>query len=246
MPVLNQGGQFATSTQARNLEVKHLKLFSDLVDAWDKVHLAKRDIDNNGAASIFKKDLNNKHIKKLIPLTGKWTQRQWKYEKIPNGKASIFEFPIRTGDWLNPQKFLYIKQVRDNMNAERTGVWDSRSQLNARTGCVCDQKIGFIPLIIWAVVAIAAAFTADSIVDELNTTTEEQAELTTVTNNFCTDNQLTPEQCQALLQQQTEATNDDGGIPWIKISLLAGGGWLAYNWLAPKVKSYAEKRKSAA
>lgn len=238
MPVLNNAGQFAaTATQARNLETMHLRLFNNLVNSWEKYHLAKLDIANRPAGTPFKNNLLTAHTSKLIPITGRWMARQQKYESIPGSNAKFTEFPIKTIDWLDPAKFTYLKSLRDKMDKEKT-----------------IQGMGFIPLLIWGIIAIVASFSAVQIVDEMNTTTEEQANLTTVTNNFCVDNQLTPEQCSALLAQQTAATTNSDGFPWIKVLLFGGAALLlmpkvrerATNYVKSKANNYVRKRIEAA
>jgi len=117
-----------------------------------------------------------------------WYTRQLKYEKAGAPKEYILK-----DDWLNPAG---NKRLNDLLKK-----WDKQG-----------EGIGFIPLIIWAVVAIAGFFTAEEIVDELNTTTEEQTALINTSQDICTKNNFTPEECKAFMTQQTEAVQSPGGM----------------------------------
>jgi hypothetical protein len=108
------------------------------------------------------------------------------------------------------------------------------------------KGIGFIPLIIWAVLGIVGLFTAESVVDELNNTAAEQKELIDASTKFCADNNLTPEQCKELLSEQTQAVKDEGGgIMDIFGKLLLFGG-LAYVTVQFVIPAFSDKKKQSA
>lgn len=81
--------------------------------------------------------------------------------------------------------------------------WDSKG-----------EGIGIIPIIAWAIVALVGFFTADQIVDELNTTTQEQGELIQTTQEYCKLYNLNAEECKKILIEQNKAVNppDSGGL----------------------------------
>ncbi|HEY6435464.1 MAG TPA: hypothetical protein VIY47_02660, partial [Ignavibacteriaceae bacterium] len=91
------------------------------------------------------------------------------------------------------------------------------------------------PLIIWAVVAIIGFFTADEIVDELNTTTEEQTELMNASDKICKDHNFNTEECkQFMVQQNTAVANPSSGFLGITPGKLLLGAGVAYAFINRK------------
>jgi hypothetical protein len=77
------------------------------------------------------------------------------------------------------------------------------------------QGIGFIPLLIWAVIALAGFFTAYKVTDELNTTTQEQEQLINATDSICQKYKFSPEECNKFMTDQTKQVSeksDSGGL----------------------------------
>lgn len=95
--------------------------------------------------------------------------------------------------------------------------------------------------LVWAIVVLVGFFTAAKIVDDMNTTAEEQAELVNATADFCKKNNLSPEDCKLMLKQQTQSLSDanatslGGGI--VKYLLIAAALYFGYTIIAPKFKS---------
>lgn len=82
---------------------------------------------------------------------------------------------------------------------------------------VSGEATGFLPLIIWGIIAIVALFTADDIVKQVDSSTAQQKALVDSTNQLCKDQGLNTEDCKKLLadQQQTIQTteaNQGGGF----------------------------------
>lgn len=205
---MNLTGAKPTAQQVAQLEAAHKNLFAALVQAAEfRIALARKF----GLKSKQFLDFN----KLYVPQVKKFLDRQIKLEvgaKIP---------PI-----------IPVKTVADLINSffASTGVEVLKKKLREydREG----KGIGFIPLIIWAVIAVAGMFTADSIADEINTTAEEQKELVDSTKDFCQANNLTPEQCRAIWQEQQQTIQDSGGgFPWL---LLLGLG-VAAAIIVPKI-----------
>lgn len=230
--VLEHAAQQASSAQVRALETAHKKLFSYLVDAWDKYHTGRADLylpnGQYNSASKYTPTRLNAYAQRLIPLTNKWRMRQAKFEAVPNSNTQITAVPISNQSFVTPAGFAVLKAARNQMNREQQ-----------------TSGIGFIPLIIWAVIAIVAAFTAVEVTDEMNNTAEEQADLLVESNNFCTSQNLTPEQCLQVQQQAQEATETSAVGSAVKWGLLAVGGFFAVKYLAPEIKKRYGKKEAA-
>lgn len=83
------------------------------------------------------------------------------------------------------------------------------------------KQLGFIPLLIWAVIAIVAAFTAYEIVNETTTTAQEKADLLKQTESTLKELNIPPSQAAAIITStQQQATETGGGI----FSNVTGGG----------------------
>lgn len=139
----------------------------------------------------------------------RWYKRQVKLEKGGATKEGIAENDL----------FTYNGNIKLRALAKK---WDAQG-----TG------IGFIPLLIWAVVAIIGFFTADEIVDELNTTTEEQQALIEASDKICKEHNFNTEECkQFMVQQNTAVANPSSsflGITPMKLALGAGVAYVVIN-----------------
>lgn len=221
--VLEHAAQQASSAQVRALEAAHKKLFSHLVDAWDKYHRGYADLylpnGQYNSKSIYSPARLSAYAQKLLPLTTKWRARQAKFEKVPNSNTQITAFPISTQSFVTPSGFAVLKSARDKMDKEHK-----------------TSGIGFIPLIIWAIIAIVTAFTAVEVTDELNNTAEEQATLLQESNNFCTAQNLTPEQCLKLQQNVQESTETSAVGSAVKWGLVGLAAFFGIKYLAPEIK----------
>lgn len=95
--------------------------------------------------------------------------------------------------------------------------------------------------LVWAIVVLVGFFTAAKIADDMNSTADEQAELVNATSDFCKKNNLSPADCKAMLQQQTQAITDsnDSGIfgSVIKYGLILAAVYAGYKIIAPKFQS---------
>jgi hypothetical protein len=83
--------------------------------------------------------------------------------------------------------------------------------------------------LIWAVVWIIGFFTAEKVVDDLTTTTQEKEELMKTTQDTCAKLNLTKEQCAAMISQtQSEASSGTGIGDMIKMGLYVLLGYGVY------------------
>jgi len=156
-----------------------------------------------------KNDTYQNYAKFIWKLWQSWYARQLKYEKAGAQKEYILK-----DDWINDVTKLEALAKK----------WDAAG-----------KGIGFIPLIIWAVVAIAGFFTAEEIVDELNVTNEEQESLIKTSQEICEKNNFSPAECKAYITQQTEAVQSGGAAGgYGKYLMLAGLAFLAYTYISKK------------
>jgi len=156
----------------------------------------------------------------VYKLGNSWYDRQIKLEKGGATKEGILKNDLWTFEGNKKLKALAKK-------------WDASG-----------EGVGFIPLLIWAVVAIIGFFTADQIVDELNTTTEEQNELIKTSDEICTKYKFNAEECKAFMTEQTTAVTDSGGggmfsgiFKWVLI------GGVAYIVWTNKDKIFSSTKK---
>lgn len=169
------------------------------------------------------KDLEKAHKQQLVNLLQAIAFRKMLYSKTFDGKTGKYSEPWKKyadlvwklwSSWYARQKKL------EKGGATKEGIIDTdwntqagQKKLKAlakkwdQTG---EGVMGFIPLLIWAAVAIAGFFTADEIVDELTTTTEEQSELINTSKDFCTKYNLNAEECKQFMVQQNTAVKSEG------------------------------------
>lgn len=196
-----------TEAQVRTLELAHKGQFVNLVVAnrlW--VNLLPR---LKGKAKTSKEYVSLLAFGKVIAnLAGKWYVRQRDLEvrggipSTPSNLVSLF---------LDPAKATALEA-------------QAKTYLNPKTDSKLPTTIGIIPLIIWAVIAIVAAFTAYEIIDETNTTAEEKADLMKQTQKTLQDLNITgPEAAAIIANTQAQASDNSGGLSGsiMKIGLLA-------------------------
>jgi len=201
------GAKSITKEQVAKLEAAHKNLFVQLVLAA----ILRRNL-------LLKFGKDSKQFKQFNRLfwirVTKFVTKQRRYES--KGIPRIME----TGDLL------------DAFNT-REGL--DKLMLVAKEYDKEGKGIGFIPLLIWGVIALVGMFTADSIVDETTNTAEEIQKMTDSTNQFCKDNNMTPDDCRKIMQEQIETTKSEGGffsgiMKWI---LIAAAAFFGFKYLVP-------------
>lgn len=187
-----------TEQQIKKLEEAHKKALANLLQAIKFRYILYTKFGSNSKAWRNYADM-------IWKLWQNWYNRQKKYEQ-----AGVSKENIDKNDWLTPTGQKKLEALLNKWDTGRT------------------QGIGFVPLLVWAVIALAGFFTADQIVDELNTTAEEQQELITTTKNYCQEFNLDAEQCKQFMTQQQSAINPpDSGFSGIgKMIFLVGIGFL--------------------
>lgn len=160
----------------------------------------------------------------FVPLVNKWVEREVKYE-VQNLKQGVKGI-IATGDLVTADFYLSASLPKLALLVKK---WNADKTTSG---------MGFIPLLIWAVVAIIGFFTAQTIVDDLTTTTEEKESLLRTTQQTAKDLGLTPEQAAGLITQtQAEASAGTGLGDTVKtIAVLA-----ALAFIVPPLLAKANK-----
>lgn len=158
---------------------------------------------------------------KFSKLVKSWVGREVKYERalIKKGIYGI----IATGD-LDVNDFFYSASLpKLDMLVKK---WDAEPKTQ--------QGTGFIPLLIWAAIALIGYFTVTEVVDDLTTTTQEKAELMESTKKTAQELGLTPEQAAGIISQtQAEASQGSGLGDTVKWGIAA----VAAAFIVPKLFS---------
>lgn len=191
----------ATKEQIQKLEEEHKKQFYNLVMANNYYLWLGKQFASMSPAQ--QKAVQN-YANVFARLTQIWKQRQKTLEK-----AGVPKFEPHFG---NPAYQVQLNAMLKDMLKPIQGiVTNPATGQNAATGI--SGRIGIAPIIIpliWGISAIAALFTANQIVDELNNTAQERAELVSATSNSCKDLGITPEQCAQLITttQPSDTTSE--------------------------------------
>ncbi len=173
-----------TEAQIRALEKAHKQQLVNLLQAIRMRYIIYQKLGKDSPEW-------RKYADMIWNMWKNWYARQKKYEK--SGGVEIEN--IAQDDWLTPEGLKKLKAL--------SVKWDKSGQ----------GVMGFIPLIIWGVIALAGMFTAYEITDELNTTTEEQTQLIETTNKYCTDHNLDKAECQKFMtEQNTAVASPDSGM----------------------------------
>jgi len=198
------GSTKPTEAQIRELEKAHKEQFVLLVRVaklWQEM-----------AKSFAKFPDSDPRKKALIeygdffkPRLVRWLKLQYRLEKAGVPKMGLSPTSILM--WLDPKQMPKLESLAKQIDQEGKGI----------------SGVGFIPLIIWGVIALIGAFTAVEVTDELNTTAEEKEELLSETAKRCKELNLTGDACSKLISQtQAEASSGGfGGLTMIMMLALA-------------------------
>jgi len=200
----------ATQAQVKALDAAMMDLFYHLVSAASfRIAIASKYGMNSAQ---FKK-----YNSVFVSIVRKWVLREVKYERQllkKHIKGIISSGDLIVTDFYTMGKLPKLISLLKKWNADKT-----------------QSGIGFIPILVWAVIALAGFFSATVIVDDLTTTTQERAELLRVTQQTARDLGLSPEQAQALIMDtQKEATKSSGGLGDTVTNIALGLGVLFVGW----------------
>lgn len=184
-----------TEQQILNYEIAHLTQFVTLVIAnnlW---------LSMPGQYGFNPKDNTTAKYKAwfdygvtIKKLAVSWSKRQYKLESIKDSKVQ----PL-------------LKYAGDFLNANKRAELNKAALSIVKPGTKPPDGIGFIPLLIWAVIVLVAALSAAYIVDELTTTAEEKTELMNQTQVTLKALNIPPEKAAEIISQtQAEASEKKG------------------------------------
>ena len=211
----------ATEQQIKDLEKALTQQFFNLVQgARFRINLARLG-DPTKPLSANEQFVNYSNV--LQTLVDSWLRRETKYEVqlLKHGIKGL----VSSGD-LKRNDFFYAESLpKLDMLVKK---YDAQKGI---------QGIGFIPLLIWAVIAISGFFTAKEIADDFTTTTQEKEQLMTTTAQTCKELGLSPEQCNAMISQtQSEAGSGGGLLDKLLLfgAIVLGGIFIVPNLISSK------------
>lgn len=201
-PTEKQVREFETAhkLQLANLAIANFTFLNVMLPYASKLKLQK-DYKTNTIAQRKVKAVQD-YGKFLATMLGKWYARQLMIER--KAGAGVQKMPT---DLLS----LFFSKKNERKLAD----------LVKKMFDTPPAQLGFIPLLIWAVIAIVAAFTAYEIVNETTTTAQEKSDLLKQTEKTLKDLNIPPAQAAAIITStQQQATETGGGI----FSNVTGGG----------------------
>lgn len=210
--------------QVRQIEAAHKALYVDLVLAnklW--ISLLPKIKGKSKTSKEYIAIMALAH--KIAQLAANWYVRQRAFEtkaKVPAVSKDILRYFLQPAN----QKQL-VEQAKAYLDPTKSS--------NAILGIF---GLGIIPLIIWGIILIVAAFTAYEITDQLNTTAEEKADLLKQTTATLKDLNITGPQAAAIItstQEQAGGSGSDSGFGFGKLLMWGAIGFGAYElFLKPK------------
>lgn len=192
-----------TEAQVRKFEFDHNAQFAYLVLAnqlWlslpGKYGFDPKKTNTKQYAAWYKMG------KKIAELAGKWGERQIKLENIKDSKvpkvSQYLKNFLKPGAPAKELSDVALKLVKIDKGA--TGL-------------------GFIPLIIWAVIAIVTAVSAAYIIDETTTTAQEKQELMKTTETTLKELNIPPDKAAEIIQNTQQQASQNTGL----LNSLTGG-----------------------
>lgn len=193
-----------TAGEIQKLEAEHKTEFVDLVLA-NRLFL-KLLPRIKGKSKTSKEYLAVLNLGKVIArLAGSWYARQKDYEiksGIPKADPSIMKYFL-----VPAEENKLIAQAKNYINpAKYDPMFNPMGEYKTISG------IGIIPLIIWAVIALIAAYTATQIADHFNTTAKERSDLLAQTTATLKDLGITGEQAANIINQTQSSSPSGGGL----------------------------------
>jgi hypothetical protein len=228
-----------TKEQIQKLETAHKVQYVNLVLAN---RLFLRLLPRVKGKSTTSKEVIalNKLGKSIANNAHKWYLRQTAFEKKAGIPKVGLDLMKNFGSVVNEKKL--IEQAKAYLNPAYAAQTDPMFNPMGNIA-----GMGIIPLLIWAAIALIAAFTAVEVTDQLNTTAEEKADLLKATEETLKNLEITGPQAAAVISQtQEQASASGGGL----LNSITGGGTgklLLYGGLAYLLLSSSgqEKAKSA-
>ena len=220
--------------QVRALEIAHKGYFVDLVIANHLFIIGMLPKIKGLKAGDKKYDAVVDFAHVLMQSIGKWYARERNLEvkgKIPPVSNEIVKYFIspKTENKLIEQAKKYIYQGTKGNEEYVKGV--------------CG--IGIIPLIVWGVIALIAAFTAYEIINETTTTAQEKAELLKQTEKTLKELNITGNEAANIINSTQAQASESGKGFFSGITDLAkplAVGFIAYLLITQMGKNRLQKQ----
>lgn len=219
----------ASEEQVKKLERDHKAQFVDLVLA-NKLFISLLP-KLKGKSKTSKEYIAMLAFgKKIAQLAGKWYARQWKFEQkagVPKADKDIMKYFLQPA---NQDKL--IAQAKAFLSPGK-----KENQILSIYG------IGIVPLIVWGVMALIAAFTAYEIVDELNTTAEEKTDLLKQTESTLKDLNITGAQAANIISStQEQASEGSTGFSFGKLLMWGALAWGGYEFIVKPMQAKSQSK----
>lgn len=215
-----------SEAEIRNLELQHKELYMQILIS-NRVFLGalKKALGKNKDSKEYKSMLAL--AKTIAKVAAGWYARQRGFEqkaKVPKVDGNLISY------LMNPKYEDKLKEIAYKYIDFDKYAKDKANQYYKINGI----SLGIIPLIIWGIIAIAAAYTAVEIIDETNTTAEEKTELLKQTETTLKDLNITGSEAAGIISNtQAQATEGSPGVTGglSKIILYGGLAFLGYTFI---------------
>jgi hypothetical protein len=194
-----------TKEQIQKYEFEHKLQFTNLVIA----NFLWLSMPGKNGFDVTKKDSKQyKAWYKMGETIGRllynWRKRQEKLESAPDN--AVQKIPPAVYTW-----FFKKSQIKDLKDFAQT-------MIKAGTA---GPGLGFIPLLIWGVIALVAFLSAAYIIDETTTTTQEKEELLKTTADTLKELNIPPDKAAAIISETQQQASENSGL----LNSVTGGGF---------------------
>jgi len=219
----------ATAEEIQQLERDHKAQFVDLVLANRLfIKLLPKIRGKAKTSKEYQAVLN--FGKTIARLVGSWYVRQKDYEDkagIPKSDPNLL-------------KYFLVPSKQNNLIAQAKQYLDPKQKENQ---ILSIYGIGIIPLIIWAIIAIVAAYTAKTIADHINTTAAEKEDLLKQTEATLKDLNISgPQAANIISSTQAQVPSGPSSLTSGFGNLLLWGGlaFVAIKFMGNKQPEHAK------
>jgi hypothetical protein len=140
----------------------------------------------------------------IAKTVGAWYGRQYKLEQVKD--AHVEKFPPVLTYFLQP--------------GEKQKTLNDLALKLIKPG-TAGEGLGFIPLLIWGVIALIAAFSAVYIIDETTTTAQEQEHLLKTTAETLKELGIPPDKAAEIIESTQKQATENKGL----LNSITGGGF---------------------
>lgn len=198
-----------TEAQIIKFETEHIILLINLVVAntlW--LNLPGKNgfdpKDRKTPEGIRRYNAWEKMGQQIVKSLTKWKLTQQRLEQAPNNAVPK----------VNPQMYGWFLK-----KADRQKLNDYVLKQFVKEG-TAGKGLGFIPLLIWGVIALVGFLTAAYVIDETTTTTQEKEELLKTTKETLKELNIPPDKAAQIISDTQEQASKNSGL----LNSITGGG----------------------